>query len=56
MIAYLHSGRPGTGFVLTLVARPCNGAEFQAGEKISVLTVREARAVCKARGARPYNF
>jgi len=54
MIAYLHNTRD--GFVLTLCARPCNGAEFQAGEKIVVAGKREARAICKARGARPYNF
>jgi hypothetical protein len=54
MVAYLHHTRE--GLVLTLVARPCNGAEFQAGEKILVAGKREARAICKARGARPFNF
>lgn len=54
MVAYLHNTRD--GLVLTLVARPCNGAEFQAGEKIAVAGKREARAICKARGARPFNF
>lgn len=54
MVAYLHNTRD--GLILTLVARPCNGAEFQNGEKIAVAGKREARAICKARGARPYNF
>ena len=56
MIAYLHNTRDGAGYVLTLCARPCNGAEFQNAEKIAVAGKREARAICKARNARPYNF
>ena len=55
MIAYLHKARGGK-FELTICARPCNGAEFQAGERIAVAGVREARKVCKARGVLPYNF
>ena len=54
MIAYLHKTRD--GYVLTLCARPCNGVEFQNGEKIAVIGKREANAICKARNARPYNF
>lgn len=54
MTAYLHNTRD--GLVLTIVARPCNGAEFQNGEKIKVAGKREARAICKARNASPHNF
>jgi hypothetical protein len=54
MIAYLHKTR--TGHELTIVARPCNGAEFQAGEKLAVAGKREAAAICKARSIRPFNF
>ena len=54
MIAYLHKTR--TGYEITLCARPCNGAEFQAGEKIAVTGKREARKVCAAHGATPHNF
>ena len=55
MTAYL-SKTSGGGYELTLVARPCNGAEYQAGEKIKVAGKREANAICKARGATPHNF
>jgi len=54
MIAYLHKTR--TGFELTLCARPCNGPEFAQAEKIAVTGKREVNAICKARGAAPYNF
>lgn len=54
MVAYLHKTR--TGFELTIVARPCNGAEFQAGEKLAVAGKREANAICKARDITPHNF
>lgn len=54
MIAYLHKTR--NGLELTLCARPCNGLEFQQGEKIAVGGKREANAICKARGAKPWNF
>ncbi len=54
MTAYLYKTR--TGYELTLVARPCAGAEFQAGEKITVAGKREARKVCAERGATPHNF
>lgn len=54
MIAYLHKTRD--GFVLTLCARPCNGIEYQNSERIIVAGKREARAICKARSAKPYNF
>ena len=49
-VAYLHST------TLVIVPRPCNGAEYQAGEKITVSGKREARAICKARGVKPWNF
>ena len=55
MTAYLHAA-PKKTFILTIVARPCNGAEFQNGEKIVVSGKREANAICKARGATPHNF
>jgi hypothetical protein len=55
MTAYLHRA-PGKKWTLTLVSRPCNGAEFQAGEKIAVTGKRDAAAICKARGATPHNF
>jgi hypothetical protein len=54
MVAYLFKTR--NGHELTIVARPCNGAEFQAGEKITVAGKREATAICKARGVKPWNF
>lgn len=54
MTAYLHKTRD--GFKLTIVARPCNGAEFQSGEQIAVAGKREARAICKTRNATPWNF
>lgn len=54
MIAYLHKTR--TGYELRICARACNGAEFQNAEAIAVAGKREARAICKARGASPWNF
>jgi hypothetical protein len=54
MVAYLHRTRE--GLELRLCARPCNGAEFQAGEKILVAGKREAREICKTRNATPWNF
>lgn len=54
MVAYLHKTK--TGHVLTLCAAPCNGPAFVNAEKIPVAGKREARAVCKARGATPHNF
>ena len=58
VIAYLHKNhkRNGGGFVLAICARPCNGAEFQDAERVLVADKRAARALCKARGALPYNF
>jgi hypothetical protein len=55
MTAYLYR-TAGKSWTLTLVARPCAGAEFQAGEHIQVAGKREANAICKARGARPHNW
>ena len=55
MVAYLHKARGGT-FELTIVSGPCNGEQFSAGEKIRVAGKREANAVCKARGIKPWNF
>lgn len=54
MIAYLH--KTSTGYKLTIVARPCNGEEYQNGERVFVANKRAARAVCKARNIKPYNF
>jgi hypothetical protein len=54
MVAYFNKVRG--GFELTLCAKPCNGAEFNNAEKIKVEGKREAKAVCKERGATPYNF
>jgi hypothetical protein len=54
MVAYLTKTH--AGYVLTICARACNGAEFQAGEKVAVAGMREARAVCKARTITPHNF
>ena len=50
MVAYLF------GKTLTIVARPCNGVEFQNGEHIVVSGKREANAICKARGIKTWNF
>jgi hypothetical protein len=55
MTAYLHKATA-TTWTLTLCARPCNGAEFNSAEKITVSGKREANAICKARGARPHNW
>ena len=54
MIAYFFKTR--TGFELTICQQACNGAEFQNGEKISVSGKREAKAICKARNVKPWNF
>jgi hypothetical protein len=54
MIAYLHKTK--TGFELTICARPCGGAEYQAGEKIAVSGKKEANAICKARGLKAWNW
>ena len=56
MIAYFHKARGKGNFELTICAQPCNGAEFQAGERIAVSGKREALAICKARGIKPWNF
>lgn len=53
-IAYLH--KSAEGFVLTICDRPCNGVEFNASEKVEVIGKREARKVCAALEAAPYNF
>ena len=54
MIAYFFKTK--VGFELTICAAPCNGAELQNGEKIAVAGKREAKAICKARGVKPWNF
>jgi hypothetical protein len=54
MIAYLH--KTADGYKVTICAKPCNGEEFQNGEKISVAGKREARAICKSRDITPWNF
>ena len=54
MVAYLHKTR--AGYELTICARPCNGAEYQAGERIAVAGKREARAICAKRSITPWNF
>jgi len=58
MIAYLHANhkRNGGGFTLAICAQPCNGQEFQDAERIIVADKREAQAICKARGIKPWNF
>jgi hypothetical protein len=55
MVAYLHRASGG-GFTLTLCARPCNGEKFATAEKVRVAGKREANAICKARGAKPFVF
>ncbi len=55
MVAYLFNA-PCNTWTLTIVSRPCTGDEFNAGEKIKVAGKREARAICKARGVKPWNF
>ena len=54
MVAYIHKVRG--GFELTICEAPCNGAAFNAAEKIPVSGKREANAICKERGATPYNW
>lgn len=58
MVAYLHkaSKHEAGKFTLTLCAGPCNGPEFFNAEKVAVADKREARAICAARSARPWNF
>lgn len=58
MVAYLHTAPKSSGgkFTLTLCNKPCNGAEFAASERIVVQNKREARAICDARSAKPWNF
>lgn len=56
MIAYFHKARGKGNFELAICAQPCNGAEFQAGERIAVSGKREAQAICKARNIKPWNF
>lgn len=58
MTAYLHTAAKNEAgkFILTLCARPCNGPEFMQGEKIAVASKREARVICAARSAKPWNF
>lgn len=55
MTAYLHKTSGGV-YQLTICSRPCNGEEFQNGEKIAIKGLREARKVCAERGAEPHNF
>lgn len=55
MVAYLHRVSGG-GYELTLCAKPCSGADYQAGEKVPVAGKREARAICEERNATPWNF
>ena len=50
MVAYYFTKQ------LVIVSKPCNGAEFQAGEKIKVSGKLEAKRICKERGIKPYNF
>jgi hypothetical protein len=50
MVAYLNRN------VLTIVAGPCNGEAFMAGEKIVVGGKREARRICAERGVTLWNF
>ena len=52
MIAYLF--KTTAGFELTLLK--AIGDTFSDGEKISVFGKREANAICKARGYRPWNW
>lgn len=54
MVAYLTKLR--SGYELRICNRACNGAEFQAGERIVVAGKREARAICTARNVTPWNF
>lgn len=55
MVAYLTK-ISSSNFELNIVARPCNGVEYQNGEKVKVAGKKEARAVCKARNVTPWNF
>ena len=55
MVAYLYK-IPGGKFELKIVAAPCNGEEYNNGERIIVAGKREANAICKARGVKPWNF
>lgn len=55
MTAYLNK-MPGNKWMLTIVAKPCNGAEFAAGEHVEVAGKREANKLCKERGLKPWNF
>lgn len=54
MVGYITKTK--TGYTLAVTAGPCNGAAFQNAETIAVTGKREARAICKARGIKPWNF
>jgi hypothetical protein len=54
MIAYFFKTR--TGCQLVICERPCNGAEFQAGQRVAVANKKAAKAYCKANGITPHNF
>jgi hypothetical protein len=54
MIAYLL--RSPKEWLVILVDRPCNGPELLAGRRIVVSGKREAQAMCKACGYKPWNF
>jgi hypothetical protein len=55
MIAYLHKGRNNT-WELRFCAEPCNGPAFANAEMVNVSGKREARKICKDRGAQAWNF
>lgn len=54
MIGYLNKVKG--GWVLTICEKPCSGEEFSKAEKIPVSGKREARAICRDRGLREWNF
>ena len=55
MVAYLHKA-PKNTWKLTIGPAPRNGQEFTSGEHIQVAGKREANAICKVRGVKPWNF
>lgn len=53
---YAYLGKTKNGYELTIVAKPCNGAEFNNGIKVTVTGKKEAKEICKKLSYTAYNF
>jgi hypothetical protein len=59
MIAYLTKNPLPNAtykFILRVVAQPCNGLELQNAEIVPASSKKTARAICKHRNIKPWNF